>query len=148
MYSVLNNLGVSLKWGWGGWGCSVTCHTKYTCLPRQRVTGQRETAGLGKHSGERSTGSTSLHIYPAQIWLMVLKCLKWSSAFPAVLRDKVAQEWRIKINFLVLVVGKLDIQGTQAWRGESPKWVWVYGHTQIHTIVTLLRVSQIHIVDA
>lgn len=70
----------------------MTCHTKYTCLPRQRVTGQRETAGLGKHSGERSTGNTSLHIYPAQIWLMVLKCLKWSSAFPAILRDKVAQE--------------------------------------------------------
>ena len=34
--------------GLGRLGCSVTCHTKYTCLPRQRVTGQQETTGLGK----------------------------------------------------------------------------------------------------
>lgn len=26
----------------------MTYHTKYTCLPRQRVTGQPEPAGLGK----------------------------------------------------------------------------------------------------
>lgn len=47
-------LWVSLTWDWGGWGCSVTCHTKYTCLPWQRVTGQQETAELGRHSGEWS----------------------------------------------------------------------------------------------
>lgn len=70
----------------------MTCHTKYTCLPQQRVTEQQETAELGKHSGEQSTGSTSLHIYWSQIWLMVSECLKWSSAFVAVLRDKVALE--------------------------------------------------------
>lgn len=40
--------GIRLTWDWGGLGCGVTCHTKYTCLPRQRVTGQQETAGLGK----------------------------------------------------------------------------------------------------
>lgn len=35
--------------GQDGSECSVTCHTKCTCLPGQRVTGQQETAGLGKH---------------------------------------------------------------------------------------------------
>lgn len=40
--------GVSLTWERGGSGCGVTCHTKYTRLPQQRVTGQQETAGLGK----------------------------------------------------------------------------------------------------
>lgn len=40
--------GIGRTWDWGGPGCGVTCHTKYTCLPRQRVTGQQETAGLGK----------------------------------------------------------------------------------------------------
>lgn len=46
--------GVVCAWGsaWHGTGegsgYSVTCHTKYTCLPRQRVTGQQEAAGLGK----------------------------------------------------------------------------------------------------
>lgn len=50
--------------GLEGSGCSVTCHTKCTCLPGQRVTGQQETAGLGKHLEEWSTGNSSLHIYP------------------------------------------------------------------------------------
>lgn len=43
-----HSIKINLTGDWRGPGCSVTYHTKYTCLPRQRVTGQRETAGLGK----------------------------------------------------------------------------------------------------
>lgn len=125
---------VSLTWSQGGWGCSVTCHTKYTCLPQQRVTEQRETAELGKHSGEWSTGSTSLHVYPAQIRLTVSERLKWSSAFLAVRRDKVAPEWRrIKISFLALVTTKSDIQATQLCWKQSPNWVCACGYTHTNT---------------
>ena len=53
---------------------------------------------------------------------MVSECVKWSSAFPAVLGDVVAPEGRgIKIGFSVLVAGKSGIQGTQPRRRQSPK---------------------------
>lgn len=62
-----------------------------------------------------------IFIWP-QIWLMVSECVKWPSAFPAVLGDAVAPEGRrIKIGFSVLVAGKSDIQGTQPQRRQSPK---------------------------
>lgn len=55
---------------------------------------------------------------------MVSECVKRSSAFPAVLADKVAlEERRIKIGFLILVTGKSDIQGFQPQRRQSPKCV-------------------------
>lgn len=100
----------------------MTCHTKYTCLPRQRVTGQQEDSRAGKSiQGNGPQGDfLCIFIWP-QIELMVSECVKWSSAFPAVLGDAVALEGRIKTGFSVLVAGKSDIQGTRPQRRQSPK---------------------------
>lgn len=64
-----------------------------------------------------------------------VRVYKRSSAFLAVLQDKVAPEWRrIKISFLALVTGKSDTQATQVWRRrQSLNWMCVYGCTHANT---------------
>ena len=76
---------------------------------------------------------------------MVSECVKWSSAFPAVLGDVVAPEGKgIKIGFSVLVAGKSGIQGTQPRRRKVPNQKPAYKHTTM----ILWRVPHTQIVNA
>ena len=144
-------IGVSLTWDWGGSGCSVTCHTKYTCLPRQRVTGQQEAAGLGKaFRGTVNREPFSAYLSSPRFgwWFRnVLSGHQHSLLFFGTWLLWREEESRLASLYLLQEsqTPREPSHGEGKIQNENE---FLDTHIQIHTTVTLQRVPHTQIVDA